>query len=240
MELDARSDSKGEGMKNFPWRRNFLYISNWMARRRKAIGWPGTGTAWELLSLQSLLTGLLSIGLEIEEKWHIFKDKPSVYPFIKSYISIFSLNSNYWASYVASASSHLQACPGLVNSGLCFAPSLATDDRMVGTLLRIPGDMNDTLVRVLKILYSMSREWLFPASDGNWLGSGLDCLHHMRRASRGGAKESLKSRVPSPGLLSGLRKAGKRGESINTKAPPLKGPLLRVIGDLYCSSRYSA
>jgi len=35
---------------------------------------------------------------------------------------------------------------------------LATDDRMVGTLLRIPGDMNDTLVRVLKILYSMSRE----------------------------------------------------------------------------------
>jgi len=46
MELDARSYSKGEGMKNFPRGRNFLYISNWMmARRIKAIGWPGTGTA---------------------------------------------------------------------------------------------------------------------------------------------------------------------------------------------------
>lgn len=33
MELDARSDSKGEGMKNFPRGRNFLYISNWMAGR---------------------------------------------------------------------------------------------------------------------------------------------------------------------------------------------------------------
>jgi hypothetical protein len=32
-------------MKNFPRGRNFLYISNWMARRRKAIGWPRTGTA---------------------------------------------------------------------------------------------------------------------------------------------------------------------------------------------------
>lgn len=62
-----------------------------------------------------------------------------------------------------------------------WSDSLSLSSAVSGSLVLGPCPLENPLFNVV-----FSREWLFPASDGNWLGSGLDCLPHMRRASRGG------------------------------------------------------